>query len=117
MESFSTVRTNQTLVNFENAAMDNVGFLDNPKQKALLEKNEHLLYADNIKKWSNLQIFPDTRILVVTTENIYNVKKDKLQRTIPFSLLSGISLSMQGLKNEFVIHVKNQHDYRLQTVC
>jgi hypothetical protein len=31
--------------------MDNVSFLDNPKLKALLEKNEQLLYADMIKKW------------------------------------------------------------------
>jgi hypothetical protein len=24
---------------------------------------------------------------------------------------------MQGNKNEFVIHVKNEHDYRIQTIC
>lgn len=105
--SFSTARTAQTFVQYDNAAMDNVGFLENPKQKGLLEQNEQLLYADNVKKWSNNNFFADTRILVVTTENIHNVKKDKLQRTIPFVLLTGISLSMQGSKNEFVIHVKN----------
>jgi hypothetical protein len=49
--SFSSSR--QTFTPLENAAMDNVGFLDNPKQKALLEPKETLLYADNIKKWSN----------------------------------------------------------------
>lgn len=92
--SFSSVRTTQTFTPLENAAMDNVGFLDNPKQKALLEPNEVLLYADNVKKWSNRSIFSDSRILVVTTENIYNAKKDKLQRTIKFSALAGISLSM-----------------------
>jgi len=58
--------------------MDNVGFLDNPKQRALLEKSEKLLYADQIKKWSNSSFFPDTRILAVTTENIYNIKGDKI---------------------------------------
>ena len=51
--SFSTVRTTQTFTPLENAAMDNVGFLDNLKQKALLEKKEVVLYADNVKKWSN----------------------------------------------------------------
>ena len=76
--SFSTVRTNQTFVQYENAAMDNVGFLDNPKQRALLEKSERLLYADIIKKWSNSSIFADTRILAVTTENIYNIKGEKI---------------------------------------
>ena len=58
--------------------MDNVGFLDNPKQRALLEKSEKLLYADVIKKWSNSSFFADTRILAVTTENIYNIKGDKI---------------------------------------
>ena len=58
--------------------MDNVGFLDNPKQRALLEKSEKLLYADVIKKWSNSSFFSDTRILAVTTENIYNIKGDKI---------------------------------------
>jgi len=24
---------------------------------------------------------------------------------------------MQGSKNEFVIHVSNEHDYRIQTAC
>jgi len=47
--------------------MDNVGFLENPKQRALLEKSEKLLYADIIKKWSNSSIFADTRILAITT--------------------------------------------------
>ena len=53
----------------------------------------------------------------MTTENIHNVKKDKMKRTIPFSALAGISLTMQGSKNEFVIHVKKKHDYRIQTAC
>jgi len=62
----------------DEAPMDNIGFLDNYKQRNLLEDNEKLLYADNIKKYSNGAFFADTRTLVVTTENLYNVKKDSL---------------------------------------
>jgi hypothetical protein len=58
--------------------MDNAGFLDNPKLRVLLEKSEQLLYADMIKKWENNSFFADTRILAVTTENIYNIKGDKI---------------------------------------
>ncbi len=108
MESSSFTTTSRpTFVQHDNAAMDNVGFQDNPKQMVMLEKGERLLYADNVKKWSGNSFFADSRTLVVTTENIYNFKKEKAQRKIPFELLTGISLSMQGTKNEFVIHVKN----------
>ena len=58
--------------------MDIVGFLDKPKLRVLLEKSEQLLYANKIKKWENNSFFADTRILAVTTENIYNIKKEKI---------------------------------------
>ena len=52
------------------------------------------------------------RIIVVTTEFIYNIKKNKPKRKIPISLLGGVSKTVGANKTEFTIHVPTQYDYR-----
>jgi hypothetical protein len=95
---------------------DYIGFSCNEKMWPIIEKHECLLYADKVKKfqssgWKNKQ----DRIILITTECVYNVKKDKVKRIIPLHLICGISKTNLGLKNEFTIHVPSQYDYRYQT--
>ena len=49
--------------------------------------------------------------MIVTTENIYNAKKDKLRRKIPLAQLVGITKQMLGSKDDFVLHFKEPRDY------
>jgi hypothetical protein len=70
---------------------DNARVLDNPKLSALLEPTEKLVYSEIVKKFSACHFFKKELILVVTTENIYNAKKDKLRKKISLSQLSGIT--------------------------
>ena len=65
-----------------------------------------------VKKFSPCHFFKKERMLVITTENIYNVKKEKLKRKIPLTQLVGITKCMLGSKDDFVFHFKDMHDYR-----
>lgn len=48
----------------------------------------------------------------MTSEKIYNFKKNKIKRQIPIYKLSGISKNLAGAKNEFTLHVLSEYDYR-----
>ena len=58
---------------------DYIGFVQNPKLCKLIDETECLLFADKIKKF-NQSGWKQDRILIVTTRNIYNVKKEKVKR-------------------------------------
>jgi len=49
------------------------------------------VYSEIVKKFSACHFFKKERILVITTENIYNAKKDKLRRKIPLAQLAGVT--------------------------
>jgi hypothetical protein len=91
---------------------DYIGFMQNPKLVQLLEPTEQLLFADNIKKFRATCYYKQDRILAITTCKIYNIKKTKVQRQIYFRDLAGLSKALLGSKVEFVVNVKNGHDYR-----
>jgi serum/glucocorticoid-regulated kinase 2 len=63
-----------------------------------------LLFSDKVKK-INMFGWNQERIIVITTEFIYNIKKNKPKRKIPISLLGGVSKTVGGNKTEFTIHV------------
>ena len=70
-----------------------------------------MLFSDKVKK-INMFGWNQERIIVVTTEFIYNIKKNKPKRKIPISLLGGVSKTVGANKSEFTIHVPAQYDYR-----
>lgn len=78
----------------------------------LISPTETLLYADKIEKWLYCGNWKQDRTIVITTENIYNVKKDKIKRCIPIAKLGGISKSLVGKMAELVLHVPSEYDYR-----
>ena len=78
----------------------------------LLDPHEKLLLADKIKKFTPCGWFKQDRTLVITTENIYNIKQDIVKRRIPIASLAGITKNLIGAKNEMIFHVANDYDYR-----
>ena len=70
-----------------------------------------MLFSDKLKK-INMFGWNQERILVITTEHVYNIKKTKPKRKIPIALLGGISKTLVGTKIEFTLHVPSQYDYR-----
>lgn len=89
-----------------------------------------MLYSGAVQKWNNLRMKQD-RSLVITNLNIYNFKKKskircqvsflvfrflEVRRVISIKTLAGLTklLYKKGTgPNEFVIHVKKSHDYRM----
>jgi len=66
------------------------------------------------------------RTVVVTNQNLYNFhKKSKIfhffsssveiRRHLPIKDLAGLTKSLNEKSAEFVIHVKNDFDYRMET--
>lgn len=52
------------------------------------------------------------RMFIVTTERLYNFKKNKIKRFININKLNGISKTMSSGKSEFAVHVSGEYDYR-----
>lgn len=67
-----------------------------------------------VDKWNSL-FWKQQRNLIVTNANIYNYKKKECKRVIPIDKLSGLSKSTYKESKEFVIHVKNDYDYRMSS--
>ena len=55
------------------------------------------------------------RILAITSETIYNIKKTKVKRKIKIADLGGVSKTLLGSRIEFTIHVPKAYDYRFLT--
>lgn len=55
------------------------------------------------------------RNLIITSENIYNIKRYKVKRRIEIANLGGVSKTLIGTKIEFTIHVPKEYDYRFLT--
>jgi hypothetical protein len=72
---------------------------------------ENLLFSDKVKK-INLYGWNQERILVISSEKIYNIKKNKVKRKIEIAALGGVSKTMLGSKTEFTMHVPKAYDYR-----
>lgn len=74
-----------------------------------LVNNEPIRFSAAVQKYNEFG-FRQERSLVLTSGALYNLKKTSVQRRIPLEKLDALSLST--LSSEFVLHVKNEHDYR-----
>lgn len=72
---------------------------------------EKLLFSDRIKK-INMYGWTQERYFIVTSEKIYNIKKNKIKRSILINDLSGLTKTLRGTRNEFTLHVNKEYDYR-----
>lgn len=67
-----------------------------------------------IDKWNSF-VWKQQRNIIVTNAHIYNYKKKECKRVIPISKLAGLTKSTYKESKEFVIHVKNDYDYRMSS--
>lgn len=72
------------------------------------------MFSDKVKK-TNQNEWTQERILVLTTDKILNVHKNKSKREMVINRLKGISRNMIGKKPEFTIHFEGEYDYRFNT--
>jgi hypothetical protein len=53
--------------------------------------------------------------VVITSEKIFNIHKNKIKRKMEIKLLDGVSKNMEGKKPEFTMHFSSEYDYRFNT--
>ena len=75
-----------------------------------LVNNEKVMLSTVITKYNDLG-FRQERILVVTDNAIYNIKRKSVQRRIPIEKLE--AMTMSTMSSEFILHIKEEYDYRL----
>lgn len=74
-----------------------------------LVNNEKIYYSCLVIKYNDMG-FRQERDLALTDQAIYNIKKGSVQRRIPYEKLESITVSK--MSSEFVLHIKDEHDYR-----
>lgn len=79
------------------------------KNNTSLVNNEKVFYSTMITKYNDQGIRQE-RSLVLTDNAIYNLKRNDIQRRIPYEKLESITKSK--LSSEFVLHIKDEYDYR-----
>ena len=52
---------------------------------------------------------------MLTNMNLYNIKKDSVQRRIGVDSIKSVTKSTKGNSQEFVVHVKSEYDYRFES--
>ena len=55
------------------------------------------------------------RTLLLTNMNLYNIKKESVQRRIGVDSIKSVTKSTKGNSTEFVVHVKSEYDYRFES--
>ena len=100
---------------------DNLNISDNQKLCELFTPTEQILFSGELLKINKKKI-KQKRKIVITTEHIYNIRDDNfftllgfgktIKRRIEISKVKAIIYARLG--NEFVIHVPDEFDYRIQ---
>lgn len=85
----------------------------NSDYKGVFDEDEIIMYSDKCQKINTLGLKQE-RVLVLTTTNIYNLKKKKMRRKIKITDVGAIILSSKN-EQDFVLHVPNEYDYRYNT--
>ena len=75
-----------------------------------LVNNEKVYLSTIITKYNDLG-FRQERVLVITENAIYNMKRKSVQRRIAMEKLEALTIST--MSSEFILHVKDEYDYRL----
>lgn len=74
--------------------------------------NEPVVFSDSAIK-INMWGIKQERILLMTSNNIFNFKKKTMKRKIPIEKIGAIIISTKNSK-ELVLHVPSEYDYRYQ---
>ncbi|CDW83270.1 protein kinase domain containing protein [Stylonychia lemnae] len=76
--------------------------------------NEQLVYSNRVKKFNRFD-WTQERIMIITNKRILNIKKQKIQRAIAIEKLVGVTKSVSEPTGEFVLHIKDEYDYRMRS--
>lgn len=76
-----------------------------------LDPGEKVIFSCIVVKINKWTLFQD-RTLLLTDQNLYNVKKDTVKRKIKISSIKALTMSTLTNYNEFVVHIKSEYDYR-----
>ena len=95
----------------EKKYQDLLKVMENKQLKSLLTHNEELFLSCKISKFNPYNWLQE-RNLIITSQAIYNLKKNDLQRKILISSIGTITRSGHKESTEFVIHVPSEYDYR-----
>lgn len=71
------------------------------------------MFSANVNKWNKYGMRQE-RQMVLTNLNLYNFHRKKLRRSIVIKQLAGLTKALNEKSSEFVIHVKNDYDYRCE---
>ena len=90
----------------ENKNLDTLNIAKTPA----LVNNEKVFLSTVVTKYNDLG-FRQERILAITENAIYNIKRKSVQRRMPIEKLEALTVST--MSSEFVLHIKEEYDYRL----
>jgi hypothetical protein len=92
---------------------DPLKFLTDPEiLKQLVRADDVLQMSCKVKKWNKYNMRQE-RNLVVSDMLIYNFKQKTLRRSIDIHILTGITKNLNQGSIEYVIHVKDEPDIRI----
>ena len=77
-------------------------------------KGERVVFSCIVTKYNRWNMKQE-RILLLTNQTLYNIKKDQVQRRIAVSSIKAVTKSLNKDNKEFVIHVKAEYDYRFDS--
>lgn len=80
---------------------------DNEKLKAIINKDEEIVFSIVLKKKSLNKLIHKIRqiILIITNKSIYNLNNSIIERTLKFENIIGVTISTSS--DEFIIHATN----------
>ena len=79
-----------------------------------LDFDELLVFSCEIKKRNRYGIWQN-RHLLLTTNQMCNVKKLQIKRNITVETISALTKSTEAsTANQFIVHVENEYDYHMQ---
>ena len=70
------------------------------------------MFSCEIEKQNRFFIW-STRSLLLTTHQICNIKQNEIKRSIPLKNIDALTKNGSN-KEEFLLHVKNEYDYRMK---
>lgn len=72
---------------------------------------EAIIFSDAVTKINEYE-WGQERNLLITNEKVYNLQKLKIKRSINIKDLLAVTITTEGEKDEFVLHVGQDYDYR-----
>jgi hypothetical protein len=77
-------------------------------------KGEEVLFSCSVIKYNRWGMKQE-RTLLLTNLNLFNIKKDQIQRRIYLSSVKALTKSMNPNNSQFIVHVRSEYDYMYES--